>query len=202
MASFLNHTPGVDLRTTDADSRGLARVVERHKPQVALVDLATFAARAGDIERTAVTGVRCRVLLLAPAAEGDRVVTAMRSGAWGVLYLDAQPAQLVALVLAAAAGRAWEDLPYAAEAMRSLRSARAGAIAPIGPGPSLSLRERQLIAELTAGATNADIAHTLGLRPQTVKNRLSAIFDKLGVSSRLELALYAVNHQLVERPDA
>jgi len=54
-----------------------------------------------------------------------------------------------------------------------------------------------VIASIVEGASNKDIGKQYGLSEQTVKNHLSNIFDKLGVSNRLELALYAVHHRLV-----
>jgi DNA-binding NarL/FixJ family response regulator len=62
----------------------------------------------------------------------------------------------------------------------------------------LTARERQLLRALTAGGTNRDIAARLGLREQTVKNRLSVVYGKLGVGNRLELAMWAARHALVD----
>ena len=56
-----------------------------------------------------------------------------------------------------------------------------------------------MIAGVVAGSTNRDISSQLGMSEQTVKNHLSHIFDKVGVSNRLELALFAIHHRLVER---
>ena len=56
-------------------------------------------------------------------------------------------------------------------------------------GVRLTRRERDLIAEILSGRSNKAIAHTLGIKEQTVRNRLSVLFHKLGVSSRLELAV-------------
>src|SRR4029453_10155720 len=61
----------------------------------------------------------------------------------------------------------------------------------------LTTRERDIVAAIVDGASNREIAEQFGLSPQTVKNHLSSIFDKLGVSNRLELALYAVNHRVL-----
>jgi DNA-binding NarL/FixJ family response regulator len=65
------------------------------------------------------------------------------------------------------------------------------------PASSLTTRELEVIGRVVEGASNRDIAKNLGLSEQTVKNHLSNIFDKLGVSNRLELALYAVHHRVL-----
>lgn len=63
----------------------------------------------------------------------------------------------------------------------------------------LTPRELDVIAELVLGGTNRRIAGDLAISAQTVKRRVANIFDKLGLSSRLEVALFAVHHQLIDR---
>ena len=60
----------------------------------------------------------------------------------------------------------------------------------------LTARERQIVAAILSGHTNKDIAQEFSISKETVKSHLSNIFDKLGVSNRLELALFAIHHQL------
>ena len=66
----------------------------------------------------------------------------------------------------------------------------------------LTPRELEIVPHIAVGASNKDIAQMLSVREDTVKRHLSNIFDKLGVYSRLELALFAINHGLVEPPSA
>jgi DNA-binding NarL/FixJ family response regulator len=69
------------------------------------------------------------------------------------------------------------------------------------PAATLTRRELQVALAVLDGASNKEIGQKLGLGEQTVENHLSRIFDKLGVSSRLELALYAVHHRLASDKD-
>ena len=64
------------------------------------------------------------------------------------------------------------------------------------PTSTLTPREHQIVALVVEGRSNREIATRLGLSPQTVKNQLSVILDKLGVTSRVQLAVYAVRHHL------
>ena len=65
----------------------------------------------------------------------------------------------------------------------------------------LTARERQLVAAVVAGCANREIAKRFGVSEQTVKNQLSVLFHKIGVSSRLELAMFAVRHRLADSGD-
>jgi DNA-binding CsgD family transcriptional regulator len=62
----------------------------------------------------------------------------------------------------------------------------------------LTFRERQIIALVAAAYTNKDVAQKLGISQNTAKNHLTNVFDKLGVSNRLELLIFAVEHGLTE----
>jgi len=61
----------------------------------------------------------------------------------------------------------------------------------------LTAREVQVIALIVAGYTNKDLARQLGISEHTVKHHLTNVFDKLGVSNRLELVLFAIDHRLI-----
>ncbi|MGE0816243.1 MAG: LuxR C-terminal-related transcriptional regulator [Vicinamibacterales bacterium] len=165
---------------------------------VIVADIDAFLAHGSLFGQLTAAADGPRTLVVASPDDAHLVVAALRAGAWGAVFRTADPTQLVSLIRAAASGQAWESLDYAGHLTRSLTRvpARDDGVRRV----ALSDRERQLVAELVSGASNADIARALGLRTQTVKNRLSAIFDKVGVFTRLELALYAVRHGLVERP--
>jgi DNA-binding NarL/FixJ family response regulator len=95
-------------------------------------------------------------------------------------------------------GRMREVVPDLGKALRNLQSAN-GDESDDGKF-GLTARELQIVAAILSGCTNKDIADRLALSPQTVKHHLANIFDKLGVSSRLELALHAVHHRLIDQP--
>lgn len=63
-------------------------------------------------------------------------------------------------------------------------------------GTGLTRREQRIVRALSSGGTNRELADRLGLREQTIKNQLSAIYAKLGVRNRLELSIYAARHGL------
>ncbi len=83
--------------------------------------------------------------------------------------------------------------------MEQLRRSEDDGARELTPAGRLTPRELQIVAAIVEGASNKDVGQQFGLSQQTVKNHLSHIFDKLGVSNRLELALYAVHHKLLDR---
>jgi DNA-binding CsgD family transcriptional regulator len=67
---------------------------------------------------------------------------------------------------------------------------------------ALTRRELEIIAKITAGLSNKEVGHAFSISERTVKHHLTNIFNKIGVSNRLALALFAVNHQLMAAPSA
>jgi DNA-binding NarL/FixJ family response regulator len=89
------------------------------------------------------------------------------------------------------AGEIWLDNRITAEVINALSIAGA---APRGGKPLISDREKEIVRLVAQGFQNRQIGVKLLISEQTVKNHLHNIFDKLGVSDRLELALYAIHH--------
>jgi DNA-binding NarL/FixJ family response regulator len=101
------------------------------------------------------------------------------------------------------AGEIWLDAHTTAAVMRQFASAEAAAASGIKgrERAPLSAREREIVALVAQGYKNKEMAEKMFISEQTVKNHLHNIFDKLGVSDRLELALYAI-HKGLHLPQA
>ena len=120
----------------------------------------------------------------------------MPAAASGFLAKDTPVEEVVAAIRATARGVAWLS-PRAAEiVLGPLRSSDAGA----GPGRAairqLSPRERDVLRLIARGLDNIEIAGDLGISPRTAKNHVSSILSKLGLSSRIQAAIYAVKEGL------
>lgn len=142
------------------------------------------------------SGVRAIALT---ASEDERdYVEAVRRGARGVVLKQAATERLLDGIRKVHAGEMWIDQRVAADVMKAIT---APPLAPAaGERSLLTPREREIVASVTQGFRNKEIADKLHISEQTVKNHLHNIFDKLGVSDRLELALYALHHRLSEPP--
>jgi DNA-binding NarL/FixJ family response regulator len=121
---------------------------------------------------------------------------AMRLGARGVVLKQSATDLLVKSIHRVHAGEIWLDNRMTAEVMKAFsKSSEAG---PRREKPLLSDREKEIVQLVAQGFRNKEIGEKLFISEQTVKNHLHNIFDKLGVSDRLELALYAIHHRLID----
>ena len=141
------------------------------------------------------------VLVLTGAGDEESVLGAVRAGASGYLLKDAELHVIVAGIRAAAAGESAISPQVASALLFRLREARL----PAAPGPSttpaLSSRERAILTLLSRGCDNAEIGRRLYLSPSTVKAQVSALLRKLDVENRVQAAVYAIRHGLVEAED-
>ena len=137
-------------------------------------------------------------MVLAAAIEKAQVAQAIQLGARGVVLKESATQLLLRCIRAVMGGQYWvgdEVVSSLVEVLRDLLPAADGGDRQDHFG--ITRREMEVINAIVSGYTNKDIAQKFSLSEQTVKHHLTNIFDKLGVSNRLELALFAVNHHLV-----
>jgi len=138
-----------------------------------------------------------KVIVVAHRTSEDETVDYLRRGVRGILTRSVSPDLLVRCVRKVAAGETWLDnqgVNWVIEAYRS--QAEQG----MTPKHQLRLSEKEMliIGGVTQGLKNKDIALEVGTTEQVVKNYLRKIYDKLGVSDRLELALYSMHRRLLD----
>lgn len=164
-------------------------LVEKLKPDVVLLDL-----KMPDQDGLAVLGAlgqaagSVRVIVLTASEDERDYVEAVRRGARGVVLKQAATARLLEGIRKVHRGEMWIDQRVAADMLR--------ATSHPAPGELLTGREQEIVTLVAQGFRNKEMAEKLSISEQTVKNHLHAIYDKLGVSDRLELALYALHHRL------
>jgi two-component system, NarL family, nitrate/nitrite response regulator NarL len=169
------------------------------RPDVLLLDLGLPDASGLDVLRALrAADVPTRTVLLTAGADREQMLTALQLGARGLVLKAVASAVLYRCIRSVMAGEYWFGHDRMGDMVEALR--RLSSPPPPAPAESLTRRERQIVAAIVQGTTNRDISAQLGLSEQTVKNHISHIFDKVGVSSRLELALFALHHK-VSGPD-
>jgi two-component system nitrate/nitrite response regulator NarL len=143
-----------------------------------------------------------KIIVLSTASDQDEFVRNVRLGARGIVQKSTSGTMLIKAIRKVQDGEFWLDRSTTAEVVRHFTERRTETAAEPahneGRLPSLSRREREIVNLVTHGLRNKELAEKLQISEQTVKNHMHNIFDKLGVSDRLELALYAIHHNLHE----
>lgn len=177
-------------------------MVGKLKPEILLLDLA-MPRRPGleALREMSTQSSLVRVILLTAAAEREQIVEALQLGARGVVLKDSATQILLKSIRAVINGQYWvgrESVSNLVQYLRTLVESQ-----PAVPRPTkyrLTPRELEIISAVVAGYANKEIAEHFKISEDTVKHHLSNVFDKLGVSTRLELALFAVNQSLPFKP--
>lgn len=180
-----------------SDGAEAVRLVWELQPDVLLLDLAMPRASGLDaLRELSTSSAGTRVLLLTVAIEDAQIVEALQLGARGVVLKEAATELLFKAIRSVVAGQYWLRHETVTDIVHHLREHASAARREASPAERLTARERQVIAAVATGESNREIATRLGLSEITVKHHVSNIFDKLGVSNRAELAVYATNRGL------
>ena len=140
----------------------------------------------------------CRTILLTAGIEKEQIAQALQLGARGIVLKDASTDILLMSIRTVMNGQFWVGQDKVTDLVEILRTY----LPPVeGAKDStkrfgLTPRELDVVGSIVSGFTNRDIAKKFSISEQTVKHHLRNIFDKVGVSNRLELALFAINHSL------
>ena len=137
-----------------------------------------------------------RVIVLTATEDDREVVRAVRMGARGIVLKDSATDLLIKSIRTVYSGEIWLDKKKTSDVIEAFKkSAESG---PRRDKPLLSDREKEIVGLVAQGFRNREIGEKLFISEQTVKNHLHNIFDKLGVSDRLELALYSLHHKVID----
>jgi two-component system, NarL family, nitrate/nitrite response regulator NarL len=138
-----------------------------------------------------------RIVVVTPGADEDLTLELFRRGAHGIVSREVEPELLVDCLRKVVSGETWLDSQGVRWVMEAYRNQNNR---PTGSRPKVQLtpKEMLIVSCVTQGMKNKEIALRVGTTEQVVKNYLRKVYDKLGVADRLELALYCLNHHVVD----
>jgi len=187
-----------------SDTRAILPLIKKEKPSVAVISaqLEDPKTPISDVIRNIRTEApETRLILLLDFSEPSAIIAAFRAGAQGV-FCRTEPFHLLAkCIQCVARGEVWASRSELQAVLEALAQPALPSSLTLGTG-LLSARETDVVRCVAEGLTNREIAQRLKLTEHTVKNYLSRIFDKLGVSSRVEVLLYAVRNANQQRSTA
>lgn len=196
---LLESEPGFKVAGEAGDGRQAIALARELSPHVVILDLG-LPDRDGleVLHELSALDPRPRIVILTVAIERPNIARAFQLGASAIVLKEAASELLIESVRTVLTGGYWVGRETVSDVVQLLQR-----FLPRGTGPTrqnfgLSPREIQVVAAIAAGYSNREIAHKLSLSEQTVKHHVTNIFDKVGVSNRMELVLFAVSHKLVD----
>jgi DNA-binding NarL/FixJ family response regulator len=186
------------------DGRQVLDVLQQYTPDILLLDLKMPGLDGlATLQRLQAVKNKTRVIVLTASDDKNEFVQAMKLGTSGIVLKQTATELLIKSIRKVHAGEIWLDSHTTAAVIRQFVAAD-DTPQPAAPQSAtrererspLSQREREIVALVAQGFKNKEMAEKMFISEQTVKNHLHNIFDKLGVSDRLELALYAIHNNL------
>jgi two-component system, NarL family, nitrate/nitrite response regulator NarL len=199
LRKLLEAEPDFEIVGEAGDGADAISMVQQIKPEILLLDLAMPRVPGLEALREVIAlKSPVKTILLTAAIEKRQIIEALQVGARGVVLKDAATQMLIRAIRTIINGQFWVGRESVTDMQVYLKHQIATQPAPKAKSYGLTRREIEILGTIVGGLSNKEIAQKFSLSEDTVKHHLTNIFDKVGVSSRLELALFAINNQLIE----
>jgi DNA-binding NarL/FixJ family response regulator len=196
--NMLAESPGFEVVGDASDGDEAITQTLDLQPDVLLLDVAMPRLPGLEAMRAILSGPStAKVLLLTSTITTQQIIEALQVGARGIVLKDALADHLQTAIRTVHTGDYWIGGKRVVNLVSALHDLMQQAAAPQQKTYGLTPREFEVVGCIVEGCSNRDIAKQFSLSEETVKRHLSNIFDKTGVSTRLELALFAIAHHLV-----
>jgi DNA-binding NarL/FixJ family response regulator len=200
LRKLLESEPGFAVVGEAADGQEALALVQQLNPDILLLDLAMPKMPGLDALRDLADGSgSVRTIVLTAAIEKSEIVKALQLGARGIVLKEVATDLLFKSIRCVMKGEYWVGRESVADLVQTLQALASSESRDKSRGAyGLTKREQQIVQQVVTGLTNRDIARQLGISEDTVKHHVTNVFNKVGVSTRLELALFAVHKGLIQ----
>ncbi len=197
--NMLSESEGFEVIGDAADGDEAITQTLELQPDILLLDVQMPRLPGLEAMRAIMTGSpTVKIILLTSTISTQQVIEALHIGARGIVLKDALADHLQTAIKTVSGGDYWIGGKRVINLVSALHDLMQQAQVPQRKTYGLTPRELEVVGAIVEGCSNRDIAKQFNLSEETVKRHLSNIFDKTGVSTRLELALFAIAHHLVE----
>jgi DNA-binding NarL/FixJ family response regulator len=200
LRTLLEHAADMEIVGEADDGEKAVALARRHRPDVVLMDIRMPLVDGIEATRRITADPdlgRVRILVLTTFDLDDYVYAAIRAGASGFMLKDARPEDILSAVRVVAAGDALLAPSVTRRLIEELATRPAGAPSPPAELGALTEREREVLALVGRGLSNAEIAERLYVSPATAKTHVSHIMTKLYARDRAQLVVLAYESGLV-----
>ena len=194
--------PRMDVVGTATTGDGALTQIGSLQPDVILLDIDLGGTSAIQVIPGLLANAGSRILIFTGSRDQKMLDLAILSGARGVLCKDASAEQVIKAIEKIAAGEIWLDRQTLGRVFSEFVTSK---VSPpqnsaLGKYSNLTAKEQKVVADVVkgSGASNAVLAERLFISEHTLRNHLTSVYHKLGVSNRLELYVYAVKHELAK----
>jgi DNA-binding NarL/FixJ family response regulator len=198
--NMLQNEPGFEVVGEAEDGDDAITQTLELEPDILLLDILMPRLPGLEAMRAIMTkSPRVKIVLLTGTITVQQIIEALQIGARGIVLKQSVAGDLTQALRAVLGGDYWIGGERVANLLKALQELQAQAAAvPERKTYGLTPRELEVVTCIVEGCSNRDIATQFSISEETVKRHLSNVFDKTGVSTRLELALFAIAHKLVE----
>jgi DNA-binding NarL/FixJ family response regulator len=176
--------------------KDLVKQVAEHQPDLALINVNLRGEPTGGMQalrEVRLTRSSTRAVILLDCSAPEQVIEAFSHGARAVFCKSEGFEALCKCIRSVHAGQVWADSNQLQWVVHALGERQPVRVVSATGTPLLTKREEQIVRMVTEGLSSSEISKSLGLSAHTIKNHLFRIYEKLGVSNRVELVLYALS---------